>query len=698
MHSSIGLLTATALLAGVSAAVTTTLGSKVLILARSDADVASTSPGLDGYGIPWEAVLVPKAGVSLPQLNSTVTDGNYAAIITVSGLIYDYGTDKASNYHSALTPDQWNQLYAYQDAFRVRMVRVDEFPSADFGTTTYNSNGNGCCKDGVNAGMSLVNTAAIPAAGLKDNAPVNMDGLYHYQAKITNTTTTTAWAMFEPAGGINTRTVGAVVNKVNNRETLVWFTSLASEWSLASSYLQHSYIHWMTRSLFVGKRKLYLTPQVDDLQLYTTMFEPKNKEFKIDTKDLDVIVSWQKDINKRMPPGSDFRLEFGHNGNGNIEAAADNKQADKYCNPQDAVEYPDQIDTAVEFVKPMGTGTDIWPPKYVKYGWSDACSKLDPFANWFRNPDNLNAFGHISHTFTHEGLNNATYYDTAREIQFNQAWMAQMGIDKAIRFTADGIIPPAITGMHNGDAIRAWMDNGIKYVVGDNTRPVLRNSISKYWPLQSTVETNGYAGLWIMPRFSTEMYFDCATSSCVLHQYTKITKLTRNYAQYQDLIRSTNVQYLLNLQADPYMFHQANMRSIDQPTITVGNQTGKLSLLQTWVEVVVQELMRLTTWPMVSQTHDEFSHYFLDRMTLDNCKPSARYTFAADGKTITAVTVSSKDNSCPVPVAVTIPDGTVATGADDHTKIDKVANEPPIVWVTLAGKPVTLQLNKPVTV
>jgi hypothetical protein len=32
--------------------------------------------------------------------------------------------------------------------------------------------------------------------------------------------------------------------------------------------------------------------------------------------------------------------------------------------------------------------------------------------------------------------------------------------------------------MHNADAIKAWMDNGIKYVVGDNTRTPLVNHVS----------------------------------------------------------------------------------------------------------------------------------------------------------------------------------------------------------------------------
>jgi hypothetical protein len=84
----------------------------------------------------------------------------------------------------------------------------------------------------------------------------------------------------------------------------------------------------------------------------------------------------------------------------------------------------------------------------------------------------------MSHTFTHEAENNATYFDIFREITWNQAWLTQSGLASAAIFSPHGIVPPAITGLHNGDAIKAWMDNGITNVVGDNSRPLLRNTVS----------------------------------------------------------------------------------------------------------------------------------------------------------------------------------------------------------------------------
>jgi hypothetical protein len=86
-----------------------------------------------------------------------------------------------------------------------------------------------------------------------------------------------------------------------------------------------------------------------------------------------------------------------------------------------------------------------------------------------------------------------------------------VGIADATRFS-EGLIPPAITGLHNGDALRAWLTAGVKYVVGDNTRPVLMNQVNEMWPLISTVGANGYAGVQINPRWATNIYYNVRNS------------------------------------------------------------------------------------------------------------------------------------------------------------------------------------------
>jgi hypothetical protein len=160
-----------------------------------------------------------------------------------------------------------------------------------------------------------------------------------------------------------------------------------------------------------------------------------------------------------------------------VKDSANTDKGEKACGIG-AIEYDGPPDTPLEFMKKLGTGTNLWPSTPAAYPYKTACTDLDALKQWFATPANRDAFAHVSHTFTHEAQNNATYFDVSREISWNQAWFDQVTISDAAMFSPKGIIPPAITGLHNGDALRAWLDNGIKYVVGDNTRPLLLNTVS----------------------------------------------------------------------------------------------------------------------------------------------------------------------------------------------------------------------------
>lgn len=89
MHHSFGafklLLIAYSLLGfQISLASAKTVSSQILVFARNAAESTSATSGLNAYGIPFQLILVPSGGITLPTLNST-TVGNYGGIIVMSG-------------------------------------------------------------------------------------------------------------------------------------------------------------------------------------------------------------------------------------------------------------------------------------------------------------------------------------------------------------------------------------------------------------------------------------------------------------------------------------------------------------------------------------------------------------------------------------------------------------------------------------
>lgn len=292
-------------------------------------------------------------------------------------------------------------------------------------------------------------------------------------------------------------------------------------------------------------------------------------------------------------------------------------------------------------------------------------------------------------------LNNATFDDTNREMSFNVAWMRQLGIAGAKRYSSKGLVPPAITGLHNGDAIRAFMKNGITSVVGDNTRPPLQNQQDEFWPLISTTAAKGYDGLIIIPRWATTIYYNCDLPECTTQEWIDTSAGSGDFTDLLENARRVNVQHLLALRQDPFMFHQANMRQTDVPAITVGSQTGQLSLLQAWVETIVQELTRLSDWPIVSLKHDDIATQFVNRMTVDNCQPTMTYVYSSSGTTITGVTVSASNINCAAPVPITFPSS--ATTRSSGTTREQVGKDPLTIWVKLKGSPVTFMLDRAIS-
>jgi hypothetical protein len=139
------------------------------------------------------------------------------------------------------------------------------------------------------------------------------------------------------------------------------------------------------------------------------------------------------------------------------------------------------------------------------------------------------------------------------------------------------------------------------------------------------------------------------------------------------------------------------MRASDMPSVTIGSQTGQFSLLQQWTETVLQEMTRLTTWPIISIKHDDAADQFNNRMARDKCHPNLSYSYSANGKTITGVTVTADGNTCSAKIPVTFPGAATSTNSPGATS-EKIGTDPLTVWITLSGSPVTYTLTKPIAV
>ncbi|KAK2748412.1 hypothetical protein FQN55_004350 [Onygenales sp. PD_40] len=657
--------------------------ANILIIATDELAAQQASNGLVAYGIPFTYLLVPQEGADLPELESD--HGNFGGIVVASEVSYDFGEN---GFQSALTTDQWNQLYAYQIKYGVRMVQYDVWPDAQYNVEATS----GCCDEGVEQLISFTDTSDFPTAGLKVNATMSTQGLWHTPATITNTTNTKQIAKFAAAEGFEDETVAAVINAFDDgRQQMVFFISWASDWSPTSGFLQHAWITWITRGLHAGYRRSYLSTQIDDMFLITELYDPVGDQFRIRPEDMTAHVAWMPTIRGKMNPGSDYFVEIGHNGNGVIEYGQESsEEGDAMCTPG-MIDIDEPPLTEPEWKKPIGSGIDMWPETPTEYAWTDDCVHIDPLLDWFQDIDNLDTFAHISHTFTHYELNNATYDDAFKEILVNTQFMDKVGISSASRYTNNGLIPPAITGLHNGDVLQAWADNNYTQCVGDSSRSALVNQQNIHHPYVTTVETDGFAGFQVIPRWATRIYYNCDTPSCTTKEWIDTSAGAGDFQDLLALERTETLRRLLEVHHAAYMFHQANLRQSDLEETEINGVSAQLSIFQAWVEIVVQELVRLVHWPILSLKQQDLAETFIARATRDQCEYSV--VWLSEDQQITGVVVQAADNTCEAPIPVTFP--TDPASVEGFTT-EQFGSDPLVAWVPLTGSSVTINLAAPI--
>jgi hypothetical protein len=152
---------------------------------------------------------------------------------------YDYGG--TIGYASALTTAQFTTLYNYQTKYNVRMIHLDGSPFSFAGVTIAPGPG-GCCTLPETQTVSLLNGTITPPAGL-NVTDLSTDGLWHYPAIITDTTTTTAFLQFGTNADYPTPTVAGVLQNFAGRQQMVLFLTGGS-WSETTLSLGGLWIEW----------------------------------------------------------------------------------------------------------------------------------------------------------------------------------------------------------------------------------------------------------------------------------------------------------------------------------------------------------------------------------------------------------------------------------------------------------------------
>ncbi len=572
---------------------------KVLIISadeqeKNDPGLQAAKNFLQGIWIPYDVLVLTKNGKKLDhaklELLNADGSGKYIGIITTEyNLSYKALVDGKTVHQSALSKEEWSLLFKYEKEFNVRHVSLYTYPDEYLGfkaikpVDNFKKNSIKINADFTTEYFSGMNLSA--EVGIKEN--------WHYPVEILESEKKRIFPILNFTEDSNS-VAGLWKKTQDGREEMHFFFSQTKN-TLASKFVAPIWIKWLTRNIYLGKKRAYLTAQIDDYLTPTKIWNPlphvKRLEYRTSVEDIREFIKFQNEYLKKETQDKNYKIEMAFNGKGTF-----------------------------------------------LYGGEG----VDPLSNF--SVKNAHEFFWVSHTYSHPELNDITYKEMIAEISNNVDAAKYLLRDNYHLFSEFGFVTPRISGLYNKEALSALYDSKISYVIGDNTKTDYRHPLNKHLPRATTLELNGFVGSHIIPRFPNDIFYNVSLlpelEGLFNHYYELSGEKSFNYERIllKNALEATG--HLLEHDYSPYMFHQANMRLFDF-------NGSKESLLSLWFRSVLSEYRKLSTLPLKSLSFNELIAVYNERRDYEECKLKAK--FKISNLKLSEIKVSS-ENSCQFPI------------------------------------------------
>ncbi|MGI4849879.1 MAG: hypothetical protein ACRYGK_17345, partial [Janthinobacterium lividum] len=457
---------------------------------------------------------------STPFSASTLSNGQGAGryqgiILTTGNLAYQ---SAPGVYDSAFTLAQWQALWAYETAFRVRQVTLYTYPTTvpdSYGLTPVN----GVDTTNTPIAANFTATGKSVFSYLNTANPVTIKNAWTYL--VVPTATGNPVPLLSTSDGY---AIASVYTYPDGRQNMA-ITADGNPNLIHTISLGYGIANWVSKGMFLGARKVYMNPQPDDIFLDDDIWNPQllreSGTYRMTGNDFMRAVAWQLAFRAKHPKAVDFTIEWPFNAYGSTAGA-----------------YPN--DTLTPMVK-----------------------LLDAQFKW------------LSHTFTHANMDAPVTYAAAFDELKRNDDAARLDL-RLSPYTKDSMIQPDVSGLENPQFLDAAYDFGIRYMVTDTSYPRWDN------PSPNTGFLLGSAGKPILaiPRRATNLYYNVSTPAEWTSEYnffyapggqfaTWPRALT--YAEILDVESDMLLKYLIRSELDSLMFHQANVRAYSGNSSIMGD-------------------------------------------------------------------------------------------------------------------------------
>jgi hypothetical protein len=465
-------------------------------------------------------------------------------MLTEGNLSHQVGSD----YVSALSKTEWATLQNYEATWGVRQVNWYTYPTADFGYQEVQS-----AADTTDTPILTNLTAQGKSVFSYLNPGMTLPIRYAY----TYLAPTLADGNTTPLLTDSKGNALASIHTYANKRQILSLTFDNNPNLTHSIVLSYGLVNWLTKGLFLGERHVLMSPQIDDIFIPDSDWQPNTPcgtapdntgvTYRITGADLQALLNWQ--TGKRtstITPNMTLTMVF----NGFGTAASVNSTTDT----------------------------------------------LTPFA-----VTNQGQFYWVNHTYDHADLNGMDYAAAKQEIQKNVQIAANTL--HATDFSALNMVTPGISGLLNRRYLQAAHDTGIRYLVTDTSQKGYDNPSPN-----AGIYNADQPEILMIPRYPNDLYYNVSTPASWVAEYNctykSFWKKDLTYTEILDEESDQLLTYLLRGSIDPWMFHQDNLRAYD----------GTHSLLGDLLDATLQKYEQYYNLPIQYPTMEHLGQTMAARM------------------------------------------------------------------------------------
>lgn len=551
---------------------------KVLVLSSGAGDFGldSAVAVLQQGGVPYDVLDASQRPLDQSSLIASDGSGKYQGVILTSNALV--AETSPGVYTSALDSSEWDTLFGYEAAYKVRQLALFGYPGVapeDYGLRAV-------------AGEETSTTSMTPTSAgkgvFKDltGAAVPVQYAFSYPSTLQAVPGVTTTPLFTDPQG---RALAVTSTAADGRERML-ITAAQNPNLLHTDLLGYGMVQWLTKGVHLGEHRRFLQVDIDDYfldgdhlnaasgQLYT-------RPFRVSASDVLSLYYQQRDVRKNFMVARNFQYTMVFNGGGaNTNALAS-------C-------------------------WGIWPSP----------DKLTSMSKCLKND-----FDWVNHTKNHLRMDVMNFSTASDQIAGNFTLGNRLGlpVNRKSLVTGEhsglGNMDPTDDGTHNDDDVnlpkqdlglgrsnpnmlQAASNSGVKYLASDH-------SVASQWDASCTtcgVQHPLDNNLFLIPRFPNNVHYHVTTPDEALRSYNSIYAPggTRpywdhalNYTEFLDKDSDATLSHILGGGAFPHYMHQTNLNEY---------ANGR-SLATDWIKAALTKYTKYSTLPLNTYKWDQLGDY-----------------------------------------------------------------------------------------